>query len=258
MIVDIIVGAILVISAVISFIRGFIREVLTIAGVGGGMVTSYFFGDNATKIVEGLITPEPSDFELAEASSKLFGVVPYDLASGVIAYGSVFIAVVGILSVISHFMAEGLKKMGLGAVDRSMGVVFGLVRGILVLGLIYLPVYMLMDTGTKDKWLGDARSYVYLEKTAEMISSLLPQPKEPKKEEGKEEEEEEGKKKPVPTDQLFGTREMLQDLDVLKKDIEDSGVVDDFKKGLKGYTDDFRDEMDQIFEEEQKQLLKRR
>jgi len=42
-------------------------------------------------------------------------------------------------------LAEGAKSMGLGAVDRTFGVIFGLVRGVVLLSLLYLPVYLLVE-----------------------------------------------------------------------------------------------------------------
>lgn len=249
MIIDIIVGAILLISAVISFIRGFIREVLTIFGVVGGLLASYFFGDNASAYIEGAITPEaPNNFE--EAPTKLFDLIPYSLASDIVAYAFVFLAVVIVLSVISHFAAESLKKVGLGALDRTFGVIFGLLRGILFLGLLYLPVYMLVEPDTKDRWFQGSRTHPYLENTSGFISHFLPG-----QDEGTDEKEEELEPGMVRTKTItdeLGTRQILDDMDVLKDDIKNSVEegIDNLESKLKqdgfGYDVDAREEMDQL------------
>lgn len=265
MILDIFVGAILLISAVISFIRGLIREILTIFGVVGGLLSAYFFGDNVSNLVEGWLRPEESNFEIAgETEEKLLGFIPYDFASDIIAYGAVFIIVVGILSVVSHFSAESLKKIGLGALDRTLGVIFGLLRGVLFLGLLYLPFHMLFDKETKDSWsfFENSRTYFYLEKTSEIIASFLPGTEGTDQEEPVEQEE---------TDE-FGTRKILQDLKVLKEE-SDAGFApfgagapadgdlnfdpEAEKTNAKpGYDDDFRNTMDKLFEEGDKVIDK--
>ncbi len=239
MIVDIIVGAVLLVSAIISFIRGLIREVLTIFGVGGGLVASYFLGGSISGLVEGWITPEESNFELEDTASKLFDIIPYPLAADLLAYAAVFIVVVGVLSVASHFLAEGLKKMGLGAIDRTLGVIFGLIRGVLVLGFLYLPIYMLAQAETKNSWFKGSRTYVYLEKTSGMISEFLP------KQDSQMQIEEDSK--PNKHD-IFDTRKTLEKLDVLRKDVQELGTEIKKNGAGTGYDDNFRDNMNKLFE----------
>ena len=53
MIVDILVLAVLLISALIAFLRGFIREVLTITGVVGGLAAAYFGGPLLAPLMRG-------------------------------------------------------------------------------------------------------------------------------------------------------------------------------------------------------------
>ena len=56
MIIDIVLGAIVLISAIISFLRGFIREVLTIAGVAGGFFAAIVPGIYKATGINVLIT----------------------------------------------------------------------------------------------------------------------------------------------------------------------------------------------------------
>src|SRR5688572_4012748 len=117
MIIDIVVGVVVVLSALISFMRGFIREVLTIAGVVGGLIAAYFGGPSLSPLFRDWLGVS-ADGEPA----KLFDIVPMGLVADVTAYGAVFIIVVIILSVVSHFMAGAARAMGLGPVDRTLGV----------------------------------------------------------------------------------------------------------------------------------------
>lgn len=170
MIVDIAVIAVLLASALISFLRGFIREALTIAGMLGGTLAAYFGGP--------MLAPQMRLWlgmsEGAEPE-KLLGVVPVGLAADFLAYGSIFIVVVIVLSVISHFVSEGARAIGLGSVDRTLGVIFGLARGVVLLSLVYLPFYVLMGKDSKESWFKESKTIFYLDQTSAVMAGLLPQ-----------------------------------------------------------------------------------
>lgn len=168
MIVDAIVALVMIGSTAIAFFRGFIRESLTILGVGGGLAAAVFLGPALRPVVSSWLT------NTSGGSEKFFGVVPLSLMEQVISYGIVFVIVVAGLSFLSHSISKWAKTAGLGAVDRSLGVVFGLARGVLILGLLYAPVYYLVDAETRNEKMADSRSHFYLESTAGFILSLLP------------------------------------------------------------------------------------
>ena len=170
MIIDLVVAAIMLISAAISFLRGLIRETLTIAGIVGGLFAAYAFGDNLSPVFRRWLDVDPE----AEVPKKLFEVIPYSIVADGLAYACIFIAVVIIISVISHFIGGAIRAMGLGPVDRTLGVFFGLGRGILLLGLIYLPFHLLMDTESKTKYFNDSKAFGYIENTSEFLAEFLP------------------------------------------------------------------------------------
>jgi membrane protein required for colicin V production len=246
MIVDILVLAVLLISALISFLRGVIREILTIAGVIGGVIAAYFGGPLLAPLMRTWITPEtptpPAGEEAVEP--KLFDILPYDVVGDVLAYGLIFIVVVGVLSVLSHFLAEGARSLGLGPVDRTLGFVFGLIRGVLLLGILYLPVYLFItDEETKESWFGTSKTHFYLEKTSAAIAEFIPQSAVSNMEKNIDKVNE--------ADQ---TRKKLEEINLLKgregeapsQDMMTSPTPDK-KQG--GYSDQFREDMDQLFED---------
>lgn len=168
MIIDIVVGAVVLISAIISFLRGLIRETLTIAGVIGGLFAAKFFGPSLAPTFKGWldVTEETTD--------KLFDIVPMGIVADVCAYAAIFIIVVIIISVISHFTAGAIKAMGLGPIDRTLGVIFGIARAVILLALLYLPFHLLMDEDSKAKYFADSKTHVFIEKTAEFMVRFLP------------------------------------------------------------------------------------
>lgn len=237
MIFDIVVLIVLLISAGIAFMRGFIRETLTIAGVLGGLAASYFGAPLLIPYMRGWMGVVEG-----EEPQRLFDILPYDVLADVLSYGAIFITVVIVLSIVSHMLAEAARSVGLGAVDRTLGFIFGLVRGVLLLGLLYLPVYLFIDKDARETWFKDSKTNFYLEKTADAMASFLP--------EDAAQDAEEAMKK---AGEANGMREKLQGIDLLN-----GGKVEDLEESETdkpaGYQEDFRQQMDELFEEKSGQM----
>src|SRR5690606_40587932 len=88
--------------------------------------------------------------------------------------GAIFILVVIMLSVFSHFLAEAAKSIGLGAVDRTLGFIFGLLRGVVLLGLLYLPVHLFIDKEAKESWFSGSKTHFYLERVSGAMAAYIP------------------------------------------------------------------------------------
>jgi membrane protein required for colicin V production len=189
MIFDIVVVIILLASALFAFFRGFIRETLTILGVVGGTVASYFLGGEFSPHVLRLLGGVETEGEVeGEATKLLFGTIPYPLLADILSYGIIFLFFVIILSVISHLLASWAKSIGLGIFDRMLGILFGLVRGGLFIALLYLPVYLLIEKEERDEWkmLQNSHTRVYVEMTSEWVNSMIPESEEAAGEAGDE------------------------------------------------------------------------
>ncbi len=208
MIVDIVVLAALLVSAVIAFLRGFIREILTIIGVVGGGLAAMYAGPFLAPQVRGWIGAE-EDGE----SRKLFDIIPYGAVADILAYGVIFIIVVLILSVISHLLSGWARAVGLGALDRTFGVVFGVIRGVVLLSLLYLPAYLFVDAETRAGWTEGSKTGFYVETVSGWIATLLP---------ANLSEDVESKAGNVAESAAQATREKLQELDILRQDTKES------------------------------------
>ncbi|MEM9469162.1 MAG: CvpA family protein [Pseudomonadota bacterium] len=253
MIIDIVVAAIIIISAIISFLRGFIREILTIAGIVGGLAAAYFIGPHLAPTVQGWFGVDPN----AETTQKLWDLVPLDILASVTAYAIIFIVFVIVISVISHFTASAVKAMGLGPVDRTLGVIFGIGRAVILLGLLYLPFHLLMDAKTKDDVFKESRTHVVIEKTAMLMSNFLPSSKETKEriEQVANEADKSLKDKLLEQDLLQGSSEEVK-----------NKVREILEEAQTGYMDKSREELEALFEEkmpeeideETKEIIKNR
>lgn len=229
MIFDSVVLFVLVASAVIAFLRGFIREVLTILGVVGGLAASYFGGPLIAPTIKDWLVPATE-----EEAGRFIGLIPYNLLSDIIAYGSIFIIVVLILSLFSHMLASWAKTAGLGAIDRTLGVIFGLARGAIIIGLLYLPLYLLVDNDVRADWFAKSKTRMYVEATSDFMAEFLPSGMTKDKES-------------TPSSTIGqSAREKLQELDILggAKSKPDNNT----NKNAPGYKADERENLNNLIE----------
>lgn len=239
MFVDIFVLIVLLISGLIAFLRGFIREVLTIAGVVGGLAASYVGGPLLIPFMNGWMGVKDG-----EEPGKLFDILPLDLVSTIVSYGLIFIVVVIALSVLSHFLAETAKSIGLGAIDRTLGFIFGLVRGLVLLGLLYLPIHLFIDKDAKANWFGDSKTHFYLERLADAMAEMIP-----------ESATDEAKKGLEKVENVTETRKRLEEINLLK---DQKPPTEDLAPPIEtppagaqdGYNQEFRQDMNELFEEQ--------
>ena len=152
---DIGVVAVVGLSAVFAFARGFVREALSIvAWVGAGFATLYGFN-----YVYGIVDP----------------MVHNPLLSQLIAGFGLFIVALIVLTILTGIIARTVHNSGLSPIDRTLGFIFGLGRGAFIVCLAYLVVDVSVQKNDRPVWLRDAKSEPYLQQGAEMLKSFLPE-----------------------------------------------------------------------------------
>ncbi|MDT8405704.1 MAG: CvpA family protein [Methylococcales bacterium] len=116
--VDYAIVSLIGISLIIGFLRGFLREafalVIWIAATWIGLTFS------------------------RELSALLTSVVAQPSLRIALAFGLLFVVTLIIGAIISFLLGELIKKTGLSGLDRLLGMVFGVVRGAVVVALIIL------------------------------------------------------------------------------------------------------------------------
>ncbi len=142
------------ISGFLAFFRGFIKEILSIAA----WITAFFAGLYGYHLfvpyIEQLI-PDP-------------GITPW--ISGIL----LGLITVIFLSLISHYAAKALKLEGLGAVDRSLGFIYGIARGIIVISICFLMLQWGISDSDYPNWLKNAKSLPLIQTSASLILRVLP------------------------------------------------------------------------------------
>ena len=152
---DIVILVVIVLSGLLALIRGFVKEVLSMAGwVGAAVVTFYLF------------QPLVPYF-------RGFIAIPWlaDGAAGVV----IFVIALVLLSGISHVIASRVHQSNFSALDKSLGLVFGLLRGAVVVCLAYLLLAWAVPADQYPPWVQGARSMPLVERGAQMIRQLIPE-----------------------------------------------------------------------------------
>lgn len=249
---DVVIIAILLISVLIAVLRGFIREVLTIFGVIGGVAAAYFLGPLLQPLFHGWLVGDTSEEEVAE----LFGIIPYDMLADFLAYGIIFVIVVIILSLLSHMLSSWARAVGLGVVDRILGAAFGVIRAVIILGILYMPLYMLADKEDREGWFGTAKSYPYVERITEQMHKFMPDSvtEGAEKEKGniadKLRKEMEAKFQEVTGDKKESKAQDDDAAATLSKDAEESDAPPPTPPSTpSGYEDNQRERLEQLFED---------
>lgn len=152
--VDIIVVLIILLSAILAFVRGFVRESLAL----GSWLAAVYLGFTQYHRV----TPY-----LAE---KISNPMIRDFAGGI----AIFLAVMLVLIPIGFYVRSFIKGESITAIDRSFGFLFGAGRGFLLLSIIYLMISWLMPEEKQPTWLKEANTRPVLAFGANFIKETLP------------------------------------------------------------------------------------
>jgi membrane protein required for colicin V production len=152
--IDLIVVAVILLSGVFALARGFVKEVLSIASwVGAVFATLY-------------------GFKTASAFARQFIGEPL-IADG-LAGGVLFLVTLFVLSFISSLIANRVRGSTVGSVDRSLGFVFGLVRGFVLVSIAYLALSWALPPPEQPQWVRTAKTMPLLEEGAVLLASFAP------------------------------------------------------------------------------------
>jgi membrane protein required for colicin V production len=150
---DIIVVAVVAVSGLFAFVRGFAREMLSIAAwVGAAAITFYFF-EPSRVIARGLMKPWLAD---------------------VVAPAAVFIVCLIVFSIITGVLSNQVRQSSLGAVDRALGMVFGVARGAVVVCAAYLIMTLFLKPEDRPSWVLQAHTRGLLDAGAQQLHDLIP------------------------------------------------------------------------------------
>ncbi|MDR3467934.1 MAG: CvpA family protein [Xanthobacteraceae bacterium] len=151
---DIIVLAVMLLSGLLAMIRGFMREILSIAAWGAAALTTLY------------------------AFSKLLPTAKTyfnnDTVATVAVIAGVFIGTLIVVSIVTVRISDMVLDSRIGALDRTLGFLFGLARGLLIIVVAFQFFIWLVPEKSQPDWVSSAKSRVVLQGTGDWLKSLLP------------------------------------------------------------------------------------
>jgi membrane protein required for colicin V production len=149
---DLIILGIIVISVIISLMRGFVKEALSLMGWLVALWVAMTF---------------------SSGMAELFGSSIKDPTLRLLAaFVSLFILSLIVGSMINFFASQFVQKVGLTGIDRTMGGVFGFLRGVLLVTIIVMLLGL--TTLPKEKWWDESFFMFRFEAIATWLKDLLP------------------------------------------------------------------------------------
>lgn len=153
-ILDLILLGVMLVSGLLALVRGFMREILSIAAWGAAaIVTLYSFS------------------KLLPTAKTYFN---NDTVASVVVVAGVFVGTLIVVSVITVRISDMILDSRIGALDRTLGFLFGLARGLLIVVVAYQFFIWLVPEKQQPDWVRGAKSRTVLDSTGEWLKSLLP------------------------------------------------------------------------------------
>jgi membrane protein required for colicin V production len=151
---DIILLGVMLISALLAMIRGFMREVLSIA--------AWVIAAGATLYAYSKLLPLAKSYFNNDI-----------VATGVVVAGT-FLGTLLIVSMVTVRFSDMVLDSRVGALDRTLGFMFGLARGLIIVVVAFLFFAWLVPPKTQPTWVANAKSRVVLQSTGDWLMSMLP------------------------------------------------------------------------------------
>lgn len=160
-IIDGVVALIIVLSALLAYSRGIVREVMAIAGWVAAAVLAFIFAPQ----VEPLIKEVPVLGEFIADSCEL---------SIIAAFAAVFAVALIVMSFFTPLFSSLVQRSALGGVDQGFGFLFGVARGILLVAIAFF-IYDTVITGQSFTIVDESRSAQVFARMTGQIEEQNPQ-----------------------------------------------------------------------------------
>jgi len=152
---DIVLIAVMLISGLLAMVRGFMREILSIiAWILAAGATLYAYS------------------KLLPLAKQYFN---NDIVAAVAVIGGVFLLTLLIVSIVTVRISDMVLDSRVGALDRTVGFLFGLARGLVIVVVAFMFFSWLVPDHSQPEWVRSAKSRVVLTGTGQWLMSMLPE-----------------------------------------------------------------------------------
>ena len=158
-ILDLIVLGVVFVSALLAAIRGFTREVLAIG--------SWIVAALAALYLHPQVIPLLREYLPASIGANATAVLA-------IAIAAVFLVTLVVVSFITVKISDMILDSRIGALDRSLGFLFGAARGLLICVIAFTLFVALVSPKAQPEWVRQAKAKPLLEATGDQLIAMLP------------------------------------------------------------------------------------
>ncbi|MFT4714850.1 MAG: membrane protein required for colicin V production [Paracoccaceae bacterium] len=155
------VAGIILISAVLAFSRGFVREVLSIAGWIVAAMVAFVFAPQAEPLVKEI--PIAGDF-LADSCEL----------SILAAFFAVFAIALIVVSIFTPLFSSLVQKSALGGFDQGLGFLFGVLRGTVLVAVAFVLYDRIVPAGQGIEMIDNSRTAAIFEQSKDVIEKQIP------------------------------------------------------------------------------------
>ena len=159
-IVDGIVAGVIVISAILAYSRGFVRETLAIGGWVVAAIVAFIFAPNVTPLIREV--PYLGSFI---GDSCELGIMA--------SFAAVFAVALVVVSLFTPVFASFVQRSALGGVDAGLGFLFGVARGVLLVVVAFI-VYDLVAGQEPVAVVSDSRSIQVFAQLQDRVQAMIP------------------------------------------------------------------------------------
>ncbi|SPH17371.1 hypothetical protein DEA8626_00889 [Defluviimonas aquaemixtae] len=124
-IVDAVVAVILLMSAILAYSRGVVREVLAIAGWVAAAVVAFIFAPKAVPLIKQIPVLDKFLGDNCEIST-------------VVSFGAVLAVALIVMSIFTPLFSSAVQRSALSGVDQGLGFLFGILRGVLLVAIAFV------------------------------------------------------------------------------------------------------------------------
>jgi membrane protein required for colicin V production len=152
---DIALIVVMLVSGLLAMVRGFMREVLSIAAwLLAALTTLYAYA------------------KLLPLAKQYFN---NDIVAAIAVVGGVFLGTLIVVSIITVRISDMVLDSRIGALDRTLGFLFGLARGLVIVVVAFQFFTWLVPDRSQPQWVKSAKSRVVLAGTGQWLISMLPE-----------------------------------------------------------------------------------
>ena len=152
---DAIVLGVALLSGLLAMVRGFSREVLSIASWVVAAIAAFMLYEQLTPFVQGYIE-SPT-------------------VAALVAAAVIFLVVLVLVTFLTMRIADAIIDSRIGPLDRTLGFLFGIARGVLLMVVALLFFGWLVPAERTPEWVADAKTKPILDNLGVTLVDALPE-----------------------------------------------------------------------------------